>query len=497
MRSRIFFRESISAFDRPSSASSLSLCTSGQILSNIFLPLAVRARRVMRMSSWSARRSSQPASCMRSMVRVRVVRSMVASSASSDIVECFFAYSAASARHSGTRRPWSLRPCASSRSRAPMACVSQKKTCRSSEKSAAAMAHHTPDLRAFATKSVCYAPRRRRRYCMPGVSRRSFLIGLGVAAAGCAPTPASRPSIRYRLGLSQPLDSPNYLRLKEMADRVRAETEGAMQIEVHGASVLGSDNQMLAMVQKGELELYMAGNVWGPLVPVTEMPGLPFTFKNTAAVFAALDADMGDHIRGQLAAKGIHQFRLGFDNGFHQLTTRTRPIRTVEDLAGMPIRTPFQKMTVDFFESIGAKPKTFTLNQLYQVLKDQTVDGQTDPYQIIVLLKLYEVQTYLSISNHWWSGFTLNANLEKWNALPADIRAVITKHADAAALAQREDVARIDAGALEVLRAKGMIVNETDTSGFRRQLGAFYARWKAVYGDKAWALLEARVGRLI
>ena len=174
-----------------------------------------------------------------------------------------------------------------------------------------------------------------------------------------------------------------------------------------------------------------------------------------------------------------------------------REFRTVEDLAGMPIRTPFQKMTVDFFESIGAKPKTFTLNQLYQVLKDQTVDGQTDPYQIIVLLKLYEVQTYLNITNHWWSGFTLNANLAKWQALPSDIQAVITKHADAAALAQREDVAKIEAGALDLLRAKGMIVTETDTSGFRRHLGAFYARWKGIYGEKAWALLEARVGKLV
>jgi tripartite ATP-independent transporter DctP family solute receptor len=333
---------------------------------------------------------------------------------------------------------------------------------------------------------------------MPGVSRRTFILSLGAAAAaGCASTPPPRPSFRYRLGLSQPLDSPNYLRLKEMADRVRAVTGGAMQIDVLGAGALGSDNAMLAMLHKGELELYMAGNVFGPLVPVTEMPGLPFTFKSTPDVFAAMDAGMGDHIRGELAGKGIHQFRLGFDNGFHQLTTRTRPIRTVEDLAGMPIRTPFQKMTVDFFESIGAKPKTFTLNQLYQVLKEQTVDGQTDPYQIIVLLKLYEVQTYLSITNHWWSGFTLNANLAKWQALPEDIRAIITRHADAAALAQRQDVARIDAGALQALRAKGMIVNETDTSGFRRQLGAFYARWKAVYGDKAWALLEARVGRLV
>jgi tripartite ATP-independent transporter DctP family solute receptor len=333
---------------------------------------------------------------------------------------------------------------------------------------------------------------------MASVSRRTFVLGLaaGAAAAGCGTTTAPRAPMRYRLGLSQPLDSPNYLRLKEMADRVRAETSGAMQIDVHGASVLGSDNQMLAMVQKGELELYMAGNVWGPLVPVTEMPGLPFTFKTPKDVFDALDGDLGDHIRGAMAAKGIHQFRLGFDNGFHQLTTRSRPIRTVEDLAGMTIRTPFQKMTVDFFESIGAQPKTFTLNQLYQVLKERTVDGQTDPYQIIVLLKLHEVQTYLSITNHWWSGFTLNANLEKWQALPADLQAAITRHADAAALAQRQDVAKIDAGALEALRAKGMIVNQADTSGFRRQLGAFYARWKAVYGDKAWALLEARVGKL-
>jgi TRAP-type transport system periplasmic protein len=326
-------------------------------------------------------------------------------------------------------------------------------------------------------------------------NRRRLVAGIGAAAL--AGTARSQNQFHYRLGLSQPLDSPNYIRLKEMAERVAADTAGRMRIDVLGAGALGSDNQMLAMVQKGELELYMAGNVWGPLVPVTEMPGLPFTFKTPKDVFAAIDGELGEHIRGEMAAKGIHQFRLGFDNGFHQLTTRTKPIRTVEDLAGMTIRTPFQKMTVDFFESIGAKAKTFTLNQLYQVLKDQTVDGQTDPYQIIVLLKLYEVQTYLNITNHWWSGFTLNANLAKWRALPSDLQAVITKHADAAALAQREDVAKIEAGALDLLRAKGMIVTETDTSGFRRHLGAFYTRWKGIYGEKAWALLEARVGRLV
>lgn len=325
---------------------------------------------------------------------------------------------------------------------------------------------------------------------------RRRLIGAIGAATVLGARSVRAADFHYRLGLSQPLDSPNYLRLKEMADRVAADTNGRLQIDVYGAGQLGNDNKMIAMLQQGELELYMAGNVFGPLVPVTEMPGLPFTFKNPTEVFDALDAELGDYIRAQMAAKGIYQFRYGFDNGFHQITTNSKPIRTADDLRGLTIRTPFQKMTVDFFESLGAQPKTFTLSELYKVLKEHTVDGQTDPYQIIVLLKLYEVQRYLNITNHWWSGFTLNANLQKWNALPRDVREIVMGHAETAAIEQRKDVARIDASALELLRGKGMVVTETDTSGFRRQLGAFYARWKQVYGEKAWTLLEARVGRL-
>jgi TRAP-type C4-dicarboxylate transport system substrate-binding protein len=107
------------------------------------------------------------------------------------------------------------------------------------------------------------------------------------------------------------------------------------------------------------------------------------------------------------------------------------------------------------------------------------------------------VQTYLSLTNHWWSGFTMVANAAAWKALPPDIQAIVDKHAEAAAFAQREDIARLNAGALDALRAKGMIVNETDTSGFKTPLAAFYGRWKEIYGAEAWALLEAHVGKLV
>ena len=329
----------------------------------------------------------------------------------------------------------------------------------------------------------------------PTLSRRRFISG--TAAIFLTSTTASAADIRWRLGSSQPLDSPNVIRLKEMAERIRAETNGGLNIEVFGAGALGSDNAMLSMLQKNELEMYMAGNVLGPLVPVTEMPGLPFTFANSDDVFAALDAELGDYIRAELLGKGIYQFRYGWDNGFHHLTTSTKPIRTVDDLAGMTIRTPVQKMTVDFFETLGAKPKTFTLNRLYEVLKDKTCDGQTDPLGLIILMKLYEVQTYLSLTNHWWSGFTLTASAESWKMLSPEIQQVVEKHAKTAALAQRQDIATMTAGAVDVLRNKGMSVNECDTSGFKKPLASFYTRWKEIYGPKAWSLLEARVGKLV
>lgn len=334
------------------------------------------------------------------------------------------------------------------------------------------------------------------------LSRRSFIAGtgaslsIGATVGGRAATPA-KAEFKYRLGLSQPLTSPNFIRLQEMAANVQAESKGRMLIEMHGAGALGSDSAMLAMMQKNELELYLGGNVFGPVVPTMEMPGLPFTFKSAVDVFAALDGELGKYIKGEMLAKGIYTFRRWFDNGFHHLTTRTKPIRTVDDLVDMKIRTPVQTMTVDFFEALGAKPMKFTLNQLYEVLKNHTVDGQTDPLGLVLLMKLYEVQTYLSLTNHWWSGFTLVANAAAWKALPRDIQDIVEKHAEKAALAQRQDLDKLNSSAFGALQAKGLIVNEADVSGFKKPLGAFYARWRENYGAKAWDLMEARVGKLL
>jgi TRAP-type C4-dicarboxylate transport system substrate-binding protein len=97
-----------------------------------------------------------------------------------------------------------------------------------------------------------------------------------------------------------------------------------------------------------------------------------------------------------------------------------------------------------------------------------------------------------------WDGFWFLGNRRAWEALPADIRAVITKHINAAGVAERADVAVLDKQLKEKLAAAGMVFNDTPANPVRDTLrkAGFYTEWKGKYGDKAWALLEQSVGKL-
>ena len=110
---------------------------------------------------------------------------------------------------------------------------------------------------------------------------------------------------------------------------------------------------------------------------------------------------------------------------------------------------------------------------MYDALKAKTFDGQSDPLGVVLSLRLYEVQRYLSLTAHWWTGFTLLANATAWNALPADIQAVVERHAEAAALAQRADIEAVNAAGAEALARHGMVVNTADADSIRAQARRF------------------------
>lgn len=302
--------------------------------------------------------------------------------------------------------------------------------------------------------------------------------------------------IRYRLGLNQPEASPTARRMAEMAEAIERDTQGAFVVEVHPESRLGPDPQMFADVQAGTLEFYLSGATLGGIAPASALPLLPYAFTDSAAVFAALDGALGDVIRGELAAAGLHAFRHSLQNGFHHITTGFRPIETATDFAGLKIRSPGGAIAADFFATLGAEAGMVPFSLMYEALKERRFDGQSDPLGVVQSLRLHEVQSHLSLTGHWWSGFTLIAHDPAWRALPADIQWVVERNVEAYAKRQRADIETVNAEGVAALEAAGMFVNTADAASIRARLGDFYARWKAKFPPATWRLLAAHADGL-
>ncbi len=333
------------------------------------------------------------------------------------------------------------------------------------------------------------------------ISRRNFTFGL--AAAGGLMLASRRvraADFELRQFHNQPADSPLHKRLVEMWAAVKSETGGRVQVQTfpENNQIAGGDPSALDMVVSGELDFFtLNGGSIGNLVPASNVQGLLFAFRTPAQVFGALDGDLGDYLREEMKTKGIYAVPRGcFDNGFHQITCSTRPIRSVDDLQGLKIRTPDAPIYIEAWKAMGATPIVVNLNKMYETLKNGTAEAQTNPLAIAELLKLYEVQKYVSITNHGWSGFNLLANWKLWQRFPADVQQVIERNAMNFARLQRADNNALNTEFRTKLAQQGMVFNEAETSSFRARLGPYYARWKDTIGRRAWSLLEAHVGTL-
>jgi tripartite ATP-independent transporter DctP family solute receptor len=333
------------------------------------------------------------------------------------------------------------------------------------------------------------------------ISRRVFSLGLVAAGASALfDGRAQGAAIQMRQFHNQPAESPLHKSLVQMWAAIESEAGGRVRVQTFPENdhLPGGDPAALAMIIDGSLDfMALNGGLIGSVVPAVNIQGMPFAFQDLAQVFTALDGDLGAYLGDEMRAKGIYALPRGcFDNGFQQLSSSTHPIRTIADLEGVKVRTPNTAIYIELFEALDAKPIPVNIDKLYETLKARVVDVQTDPLTIIELFKLYEVQKYVSITNHIWGGFNLIASLKKWQSLPADVRGIIERNAIKFAKMQRVENAALNNRLRATLTKQGLIFNEAETGSFRAKLGPFYARWKEKIGQRAWSLLEAHVGPL-
>ncbi len=333
--------------------------------------------------------------------------------------------------------------------------------------------------------------------------RRLLTVGSTALVGGVFGAPfiarAQSAEFSYKYANNLPITHPMNVRAREMADAIKAETKGRVEINIFPNNQLGSDTDMLSQVRSGGIEFFtLSGLILSTLVPAASINGIGFAFPDYDTVWKAMDGDLGKHVRGHIEKANLIPMEKIWDNGFRQTTTSTKPINAVEDFKGIKIRVPVSPLWTSMFKALESAPASINFSEVYTALQTKVVDAQENPLAIISTAKLFEVQKYCSLTNHMWDGFWFLANRRAWEKLPQDVRTVVAKNINAAAVKEREDTAKLNANLQQELATKGLTFNQPAVGPFRDKLrtAGFYAEWKGKYGDQAWDLLEKAVGKL-
>ncbi|HSV79216.1 MAG TPA: TRAP transporter substrate-binding protein [Ramlibacter sp.] len=335
------------------------------------------------------------------------------------------------------------------------------------------------------------------------LTRRKLIQGAAITAATTAAPMnvvfGQTAEFNYKFANNVPATHPLNVRAKAAADAIRTETNGRLNIQIFPSSQLGSDTDTLSQVRSGGVEFFtLSGLILSTLVPAAAINGVGFAFPDYAAVWRAIDGELGAYVRGQIAKSNLVAMEKVWDNGFRQTTTSTKSINGPDDLKGLKIRVPVSPMWTSMFKAFDSAPASINASEMYTALQTKVVDAQENPLSVISIFKLNEVQKYCSLTNHMWDGFWFLANRRAWERLPAPIREIAAKHLNAAAIAQRADIASLNATMQQDLAAKGMLFNTPRTDPFRDKLrsAGYYAEWKAKFGEETWSILERSVGKL-
>ncbi len=334
----------------------------------------------------------------------------------------------------------------------------------------------------------------------PLMTRKQFLTGAAATAGALATRPAvaaRRYVIRFGLDLSG--DHPTTANAMDAARKIKAATNGEVDVQVFPNSQLGDDTHMLSNLRSGAMQMMAIGdNILGTLVPSAAIDNVGFAFKSVETAWNALDGGVGDIVRANVAKAGLVPMRRIWDEGFRQITSSTKQINTPADLHGFKIRVPPSPISLSLFESLGAGPVTINVSELYTALQTHVVDGQENPLGNIETQKFYQVQKYVSLTNHMWVGYWLLVNGTFWKSLPEQHRKVVEDTFNDQALQQRTANQKLDGTLEETLKQQGMVFTTPDRAAFQDALvkSGFYKTWQAKFGPTLWSALEKYTGPL-
>jgi tripartite ATP-independent transporter DctP family solute receptor len=300
--------------------------------------------------------------------------------------------------------------------------------------------------------------------------RRTALAALGALALASAVPSVLAQDIKERnlkFAFSLAKDHPLGQGAQKFSDLVAQKSGGKIKVALFPNAVLGGDPQNLSAVRGGTLDFAsMATGLLAGIDKQFMVFDFPFLFGSPQEAYGLADGPVGTRLQAGLAEHGIIGMGI-WDLGFRNMTNSKRPIARPEDLQGLKVRVIASPIYLELFRTLGANPVPMTFGEVYGALESKAIDGQDNPVGVIESAKFAEVQKYLSLTRHVYTGMPVLMSKKTWDSMSETERKIITEAANEAKIEERRIAQAKEAESINNLR-KTMQVNEVSPAELER-----------------------------
>jgi TRAP-type transport system periplasmic protein len=296
---------------------------------------------------------------------------------------------------------------------------------------------------------------------MRRITKAVLLSSLWCGLAWALPAQAQE---KLRIAGNFASDHSSSIAMQQFKKEVDAASKGTLIIEVFDNQQLGGAQENVTQTRAGTIAMCWVGMAFlARTVPELEAVSLPFMFPSREIAYKVMDGPAVDLIEGKMGEKGFTS--LGFmELGSRQVTNSVRPVKTMADLKGLKIRMQPIETHLATFRALGANPQPMDIKEVYSALEQKVIDGQDNPFALILASRFYEVQKYVTNTGHFFDFIAVVANKKKFDSLSPEHQKIVRTAMSNAIAAQRIASVKADGDSLVELQKKGMTYSEMPAS---------------------------------